>query len=367
MFRSLDLRQQTPTGQPGWSLTSPEARYDINRQLAQALRPRGVVYRGGRPYLNLSARSATVLGDGQAILLEGQVQIRLLGVNPVRISGDQVRWIPSRNLMVIDRRPVAVDQRTRITARMARYHLDQDRIELRGSPLLEQWQETLPAGGRRPPAPIRLQTDRVDWRPDQGDLEASGPVRGERSDAGRVGAAPARTPALVLTATGLRGNLRRGLVDLLAPVRLRSRDGDSWLDALQTRWAINEQWLATDQPFNGAIKALRVRGDGLRINLVDETVLVTSACSLRQPGEQLTASRCLWHWPSQRFRAAGAVVLRRDLYQQVTRSSQLEGRIGANGEALFSTPGSRVETRFTLPPPSARRSGPPRSAPPVAF
>jgi hypothetical protein len=31
LFRSLDLRQQDGKGLPAWSLTSPEARYDINR------------------------------------------------------------------------------------------------------------------------------------------------------------------------------------------------------------------------------------------------------------------------------------------------------------------------------------------------
>ena len=367
VFRSLDLRQQTPTGQPAWALTSPEARYDINRQLAQARRPRGVIYRRGKPYINLSADGATVLGDGQAILLEGAVRIELMGANPVRISGDQVRWIPRQNLIVIDRRPVATDRRARISARTARYRLDQDRIELRGAPLLEQWSQNLPATGRRPAAPIRLQAISVDWRPDQGDLQATGPVRGERFEPGQAAAPAGQAPALLLTATGLRGNLREGMLDLLAPVRLRSRNGDTWLDALQTRWAIQEQWLASDQPFNGAIKAMRVRGDGLRINLLDETVLVTGDCNLRQPGEQLTAGRCLWHWPTGRFSAAGAVVLQRDLYRQVTRASQLQGRIGSNGEAVFSTPGARVETRFTLPPAASRRSGPQRSAPPVVF
>lgn len=367
VFRSLDLRQQTPTGQPAWALSSPEARYDLNRQLAQARQPHGIVYRHGKPYLNLRSQRATVIGDGQAILLEGDVRIILMGANPVRIYGDQVRWIPRQNLIVIDRRPVATDRRARISARTARYRLDQDRIELRGAPLLEQWSQNLPATGRRPPPPIRLQTLSVDWRPDQGDLQAAGPVRGERFEPGQAAASTGRVPALRLTATGLRGNLRDGMVDLLAPVRLRSRSGDTWLNAQQTRWAIQEQWLASDQPFNGANKAMRVSGDGLRINLIDETALVTGDCNLRQPGEQLTASRCLWHWPSGRFSAAGAVVLQRDQYRQVTRASQLQGRIGTNGEAVFSTPGARVDTRFTLPPAGSRRSGPQRSAPPVAF
>jgi len=368
VFRSLDLRQQTRTGQPAWALTAPEARYDLNRQLAQARRPKGIVYRSGKPYLNLDAQRATVLGDGQAILLEGDVRIVLLGANPVRIYGDQARWIPRQNLMVIDRRPYATDRRARIRARSARYRVDLDLVELRGEPMLEQWQQNQPAAGQRAPAPIRVHARSINWRPDQGDLSTANPVRGERFEpvpAARANAA--QTPELVLTASGLKGNLRRGMIDLLAPVRIRNRSGDTWLNALQTRWAINDQWLASDLPFNGAVKALRARGDAVRINLVDETVLVPRGCVLNQPGEQLTATTCLWHWPSGRFNAAGDVVLRRDLYKQITRSAYLEGRLGATGEALFTTPGARVGSEFTLPPSGSNRSRSQRSGPPVRF
>ncbi|MEN9540896.1 MAG: export transporter periplasmic protein LptC, partial [Cyanobacteriota bacterium] len=70
---------------------------------------------------------------------------------------------------------------------------------------------------------------------------------------------------------------------------------------------------------------------------------------------------------SGRFNAAGDVVLRRDLYKQITRSAYLEGRLGANGEALFTTPGARVGSQFTLPPSGANRSRSQRSGPPVQF
>ena len=132
VFRSLDLRQQNGKGEPAWDLTSPEARYDLIRQLAQASRPRGTIYRRGKPHITVSATRGTVIGDGQAIQLEGDVLITLLGRNPVRISGDQARWIPRDDLMVIDRRPLATDRRSRISAQTARYLLAEDRVELRG-------------------------------------------------------------------------------------------------------------------------------------------------------------------------------------------------------------------------------------------
>lgn len=352
VFRSLDLRQQNGTGEPAWDLTSPEARYDLIRQLAQARRPQGTIYRNGKPHITIKALRGTVIGDGQAIQLEGEVLITLLGRNPVRISGDQARWIPRDDLMVIDRRPVATDQRTRIRAQNARYLLAMDRVELRGSPVLEQWPKAVPAVSDRLPAPIRVQVSSVDWRPEQGSLLAPGAVQGERharaEQAGGQSSTDARSD-LLLTASGLRGNLREGFLDLLAPVRLRERGGRSWLQAEQTRWAFNAQLLASERPFEGLINNLSVRGDSLRIDLDRETVLVPRGCRLNQPGQQLSAERCLWHWDTERFLATGAVELRRSAYRQITRSSQLSGRIGREGTVEFASPGARVNSQFSLP------------------
>lgn len=355
VFRSLDLQQQEPDGKPAWQLRSPEARYDVRRRLAQAREPRGIVYRRGKPHITVQARSGTVISDGQAIQLEGDVRITLLGKDPVLITGDQVRWLPGQSLMVIDRRPAALDRRSRITAQVARYHLDRDLVELRGEPLLEQWQSDKAPAGQRLTPPVQVRTAQVDWRPDQGDLRAPQPVRGLRRNG---------DSKLVLTARSLQGNLRQGFVDLMAPVQVRDLKGKGWLEAQQTRWAINDQQLSSNLPFQGRFNKLQGSGSGFQVNLADNLLTVTGACELQQPGEQLTAQRCLWRWPTGQFQALGNVVLRRSSYKQITRSSRLDGRIGKEGTAVFSSPGARVNSQFTLPPrqpggkPQARRAAP---------
>lgn len=357
VFRALDLRQRDAIGRPAWDLRSPEARYDIARQLVQARQPNGTIFKQGRPHITIRASSGTVIGDGQAIQLEGDVRITLLGPNPIQISGDQVRWLPSQDLMVIDRRPVALDRQSRIRAGLARYRIQQDRLELRGEPLLEHWQG--PTAGQAKPAtaPLRIRTAWVDWRPDQGDLQAPEPVRGQRREGGST---------LQLSARGLKGNLRQGYVDLLAPVQLRDPKRQGWLNARQVRWAINDQLLSSDQPFQGAFNKLQGSGARWRINLANSTVAIDQGCLIQQPGERLSASSCLWNWPTGRFLARGAVELRRSTYNQITRASLLQGQIGQDGTAVFSAPGSRVNSRFTLPPQqrgAARR----RPTAPVVF
>ena len=335
VFRALDLRQRDALGQPAWELISPEARYDIVRQLAQARQPRGTIYKQGRAHISIRARSGTVIGDGQAIQLEGDVQITLLGANPVRIAGDQVRWIPSQDLMVIDRRPSAIDRRTRIQAGLARYRIKADQLELRGTPVLEHWQQ-----GTTASAPLRVQTAWLDWRPDQGDLVAREPVRGVRRDGGHQ---------LELHARGLQGNIRRGYVDLQAPVQVRDPKRQGWLNAATTRWAINDQLLSSDQPVEGGFKALRGQANRWRVNLANSTVALDGNCLIQQPGERLSARQCLWNWPTGRFQASGSVELRRATYSQRTRAGLLQGRIGGDGVAVFTAPGARVNSRFTLP------------------
>ena len=357
VFKSLDLEQQDARGRPAWDLRSPEARYDITRQVAQARSPRGTVYKRGKANITISARSATVIGDGQAIQLESDVVITLLGKDPVRITGEQARWIPSKSLMLIDRKPAALDRRSRITAQLATYYLDRDLIELRGSPVLEQWEQK-PKTSTAKPAPLRVQTALVDWRPEQGDLKAPQRVRGLRRD---------QDSQLNLTASALRGNLREGYVDLIAPVQVRDPKRKGWLNAQQTRWLINDQQLSSDQPFQGAFNKLRGEGQRFKVNLANSTVFIPEGCQLRQPGEVLVAQRCQWNWPSGRFQAQGDVELRRDTYQQITRSSQLRGSIGNDGTAVFSSPGARVNSQVTLPPPQKGSKQQTRSAPAVSF
>jgi len=354
VFRALDLRQQDTAGPPAWELTSPEARYDITRRVAQARQPRGVIYLQGKPRYRISARSGTVIGDGQAVQLEGEVSITLLGKDPVHVRGDLVRWLPRQNLMLIDRRPVATDRSTRLRARTARFLIADDRIELRGTATLDHWDGA--AGG---PPPLSISTASVDWKPNNGALQAPRAVQGQR----RRGTALDQT----LTASGLQGNLREGFVDLLAPVQVLDGGRQGLLKADRTRWAINDQMLSSGSPFTGQVKRLKAQGARFVIDLRQSTLLVPQACALQQPDETLNAERCLWHWPSGRFDASGDVVLRRQTYKQVTRASVLQGQIGKDGTATFTAPGTRVLSRFTLPR-GEQSSGPSRSAaPPVTF
>ena len=374
LFRALDLRQQDAQGQPAWSLTSPEARYDIGKRLAKARQPRGLIYRNGQPHYDIRANGGTVLNNGEMIQLEGDVVVTLLGPDPVQIHADQLRWIPRRDLMEIDRRPWASDHRSRLSAESARFYVLQDRLELSGKPQLRQWA----AAPKGRPDPVGLgQPDLVltaasaTWHPRTGAISAPGPVQGEHHEPKGSGQ--------TLRARALGGNLRQQLLALEAPVQVVDPGRKAVLEAQRTVWDLAARRLSSDQPFRARIDRLQVRGDRFTIDLGSETVAIPQACQLDQPGEQLQAHQCLWHWPKGQIRATGAVVVRRRANRQITRADQLQGRIGKNGLAVFSSPGSRVHSELTLPPPGGTQPGDPplaagqqpggrrQAGPPVTF
>ena len=94
VFRSLDLSQRADNGDRDWDLTSPEARYDLSSRTIRARRPQGILYRDDQPLYRITADLATVLRDGELVVLEGSVQLRQLNERGLTIEGDNLIWTP---------------------------------------------------------------------------------------------------------------------------------------------------------------------------------------------------------------------------------------------------------------------------------
>jgi LPS export ABC transporter protein LptC len=360
LFRALNLRQQDPQGRPAWQLTSPEARYDLARKVAQARELRGTIYASGRPLYRLSASSGIVLNDGALIQLEGQATLERLGSQPLVIRARRVRWFTRQQRMELDLRPRARDRDLEVSADRAVFRIDRDKLELRGNPEIRR-QPTSSASPGQPGAAV-LKVHRIDWYPTSGVLSAPGPVRAVRAQA-------AGKPSQTLTAAFLRGNSRRQELLLQAPVRFldpaagaQLQAGDTWID-------LARQALYSRQPFSGSIRRLQLSGEGFAVVNAGTLAVITPGCRLRQPGEALAAQRCAWNWSTQAIQASGGVELRRQANQQVTRASRLDGRLGADGLVVFSSPGSRVSTELRVPvrPPGDRSARPQAGRAPVGL
>jgi LPS export ABC transporter protein LptC len=352
VFRRLDLRQQDAAGRPTWELTSPEARYDIRRGLAQALQPRGIVYAKGEPIYRLEASSGVVLNDGEVIQLEGRIRVTRMGQEPLLIEASQVRWLPAQKLLEIDRHPQAFDSQTRLSARRARFLLDRNLLELRGAPLVQRWQQRfdplLHLPRTRPE--FWLQVAQLDWQPLSGDLTGRGPVRGERLPPD----AKSGTPVQTLRAGALAGNSQRQVFNLSGPVVLDDPGQAAHLQADSLAIDLARQQLSSPTPFTARRQGLRIQGQAFRLDWAQHLVSIPAGCELHQPGEWLLAGSCRWNWQTQAIQADGGVWLQRRTNALQTRATSLSGRLGEGGEITALAPGGRVVTQFVV----SRKPGP---------
>lgn len=355
VFRSLELRQKQANGNRDWDLTSPEARYELNRRLVRARHPSGLLYRNNKPNFKIKAQTAVVVNDGQLVILEGDVQLQQLTGQKVLIRGDRLRWTPGQSLLVMEQRPQADDRRSRLRSTTAKLQQDTQTLTLNGVVQLEQW------GGKtkrtQPPETV-LRTRRAVWNLGDGQLQARGPVLGQRREQ--------HDTLQQLQASRLTGNTREGFIDLIEPVRVQIPKRKGTLKALTTRWHFKEETLTSNHPFQGRLERSTIEGRGFVVDLKDTTVNVKGDCRLKQPGEQLDADQCRWNWSNDAVLAEGNVLLRRQANEQTTRSQKLEGKVGKKGTVVFSAPGDKVRSQLSLEEGRSKPQGKRKPAP-VSF
>lgn len=342
VFRTLELRQNDAQGRPAWKLRSPEARYDLGRQLAQARDLRGLIYVKGQPLYRVSATSGVVLNDGAVVQLEGPTRVERLGPNPALITALRVRWYPRQGRMQLDRQPLAIQRSLELRADRADFDFNNDTLVLTGRPQLFQ--------PGQPQTQLTLQ--RLQWWLNRGDLVGFGPVQGQR----RLAANQVQT----LTSPGLSGNTQQQHLVLAAPVQVRDPSQDAELTAGVTTMDLRLDQVSSTAPFQARRGAATLQGRGFSASNQTTTLFIPAGCRLSQPGDQLTANTCRWNWSTQAFQARGGVTLRRASISQITRADHLDGRAASDGVMEFSQPGGRVVSQLRIPAQarSARRRDP---------
>ena len=277
---------------------------------------------------------ALVVNDGEQILLEGDVRLQQLNGAKLLIQGDRLRWQPEQGLLLIEQRPRATDGTSRIGASEAQLQQRTNDLTLNGVVELERWNEDADASN----PDTTLRTGPAQWNLDTGLLNAQGPVLGQRRD-------EEGTVLEQLQGQNLRGNTIQGDITVQAPVNVQIPREKGVLRAQDTTWNFREQTIRSEQPFEADLDEAQIAGGRFRADLNDTTVDVISDCRIEQPGEKLTADRCLWNWQSEEVLAEGNVQLLREANDQITRASRLEGRVGEEGLITFTAPGGKVESQ----------------------
>ena len=357
VFRSLKLEQKNKQGLIDWSLNSPEARYELSRRLVRARLPVGVLYRKGKPSFRVQSDLALVINDGEQILLEGDVRLQQLNGSRLLIQGDRLRWRPEEGLLLIEQRPRASDQDSRISAREAELQQRTNDLILKGVVQLERWSDN--ADPSKPDTTLR--SGRARWNLDSGLLSADGPVLAQRRD-------EEGTVLEQLQGKRLEGNTLAGDLMVMAPVTVRMPRQKGVLRARDTTWNFRTQVVRTELPFEAELERTRIFGNGFMARLKETTVDINGDCRIQQPGESLDAQICRWNWSTEDVLAESSVELRRDDNDQLTRASKLMGKVGKQGRITFSAPGGKVQSQVRFPSDGAAdRSPRSRESAPVQF
>ena len=331
VFRSLDLKQRRPNGIRDWELTSPEARYNTAARTVRARIPKGILYFEDKPSFMISAEHATVLNDGELVVLEGSVRLKRLGAEPLLIQGDRLIWRPALSTMVINQRPTALNRNSKIISSSLTFQQESGQLLFKGPTTLLQWQNNY-SSTIDPQTVITAGNSR--WNLNSGIIAALGPIIANQMNGRR------------LTAASVQGNTKKNFIDLKAPVQFKLEEDDAVVDAGETRWYFERDQLSSKAPVSASLPKSDVRGVGFVIDIPSHTFTISNSCQVEQPDKNLRAQSCTWNWRDDLLTAAGNTNPKESNAGQIKRAEQMEAGFNSNGSIQFSPSRNRVKTQI---------------------
>ena len=333
IFKSLDLKQRRPDGVRDWELTSPEARYNTAARTVRAKIPKGVLYFEDKPSFMISAEHATVLNDGELVVLEGTIRLKRLGAEPLLIQGDRLIWRPALSTMVINQRPVALNRNSRIISNSLIFQQQSGQLLFSGPTKLSRWEKNY-SSTLNPQTVITAGNSR--WNLNTGIIAAVGPILAYQ-DNGRE-----------LTAASIQGNTKNNFLDLKAPVQFKLEQDDAIVNAGETRWNFERDELSSKAPVSASLPKGDVSGVGFIIDIRNNLLTISNSCEVAQLDKNLRAKSCTWDWGKDLLTAAGNVNLKESKTGQVQRAEQIDGALNQDGSIRFSPARDRVKTQIKL-------------------
>ena len=295
IFKSLDLKQRRPDGVRDWELTSPEARYNTAARTVRAKIPKGILYFEDKPSFMISAEHATVLNDGELVVLEGTIRLKRLGAEPLLIQGDRLIWRPALSTMVINQRPVALNRNSRIISNSLIFQQQSGQLLFSGPTKLSRWEKNY-SSTLNPQTVITAGNSR--WNLNTGIIAAVGPILAYQ-DNGRE-----------LTAASIQGNTKNNFLDLKAPVQFKLEQDDAIVNAGETRWNFERDELSSKAPVSASLPKGDVSGVGFIIDIRNNLLTISNSCEVAQLDKNLRAKSCTWDWGKDLLTAAGNVNLK---------------------------------------------------------
>jgi len=321
-------------------------------------KPIATTYKEGKPTFRIFAPKAHILSDGDLIELLDGVTMRALDDSGQVIKADKATWKPQLEMLFLNGNPVASNHTQQISAETATYSAASNELRLNENVVLKSWDQKIDNSTK---PGLTIYSKNAFWNTESGVFTASGPISGYQ----RNNDDPRKVR--LLGASSLRGNSKAQWIDFLAPVTVKEPIDNVDINSGDVRWWIKKKQLVSDTKVSGTFKQASSTGKGLIVFTEEKQIQLLSDCSLSQPGESLTASKCFWNWDTGAVLAQGDVELKRDEMKQVTRAQQLQGIANNEGRVVFTAPGEQVQTQLEFKNQDAAKPSQGSSGPPVQF
>ncbi len=326
-FNNITLEQSDEEGALIWRMVANQAIYSQDRQTAKIDNPSGEFFQNDKPTLQVEAEEGEVRNDGEKIFLIGNVVATDVESGAV-VRGDELEWNTGENVVIVRNNVVGIHPEFTIAANQARAYIDEQRIEVQGNVAALSDDEDLQLNGNE-----------LVWLLDEELLTSDRPIELTQFDGDEVtGRAKGDRAEFSLDTEVIR--LEDNALIVLQDPAIRVTG-----DALQ--WNLMENTVLASEPLRVVHREEKTtltanRGEGnLDTQIFDfiGDVVVTA----QRNQARLTSNELTWHIPTQEIEAEGDVVYRQNDPVFNLRGPRAEGKL--ENETIVVS-GGRVVTEF---------------------
>ncbi len=331
VFNNITLEQADDEGALVWRMIADRAVYSQDKQVARIDNPAGEFFNNDEPTLKIQAEQGEVLDDGEQIFLTGNVVATDVETGAV-IRGDELEWRTGDNVVIVRNNVVATHPDYTIAANQARASIDEQRIEVSGDVAAISNDETL-----------QLQGSELVWLLEEERLVSDRPLEIQQRDGNTVTGRARGDRAEFNMGTEVALFENNALVVLQQPpVRV---SGDS------LQWNLVDNTIVSSQPLevvhrgeNITLRANQANGDlDTEVFYMTGDVVVTA----QRNSARLMSNELTWTIPTQEVIAEGDVVYRQTDPVVNLRGPRAEGKL--ENETIVVS-GGRVVTEFIPEP-----------------
>jgi LPS export ABC transporter protein LptC len=269
-IENFSLEQSDAQGKLWWKMKAKQATYTIDRKVAQVKDLAGELYQDGQVVMRLTAKTASMVQDGEKVTLQGDVTATETR-NQLVVISQELEWEPNKDLVTISKGVRANHPKAQVTGDRGTYISRQQRLEL-----FDKIVAVAPAEN------VRLQTTYLLWQVDTANISSNQPVQIDRFKDGK--------PIEQVTATNINYNIDKQVAKLGGNVKFNSLAQAMKVEASNATWEVKTNIVALQDKirFDGTKPILRVTANTARWSINQQLITASSALEIFHPAEQAT-------------------------------------------------------------------------------